>query len=130
MARPPYDPRTIAKLVDPETGRVQALQDVFAVKSGVDPLQATEALKNYEDSSAVTHLTRDDPPVLLEYAANNTRMAPGKGIHHPRFGYFLKERMDKLGIECVVNVKKDYEDKPAGQREADIVEFLARHFPH
>jgi hypothetical protein len=125
-----YDLRTIATLIDPETARIEPLRQLFAVKSGVDPLQATEAFKNYEDSSAVTHLTRDDPPVLLMYAQNNTPMppsSPGNGIHHPRFGYFLKERMDKLGIECVVKVKQDYEGKPAGQREIDIVEFLARH---
>jgi len=34
------------------------------------------------------------------------------GIHHPRFGYFLKEKMDKLGIESIVRVKDDY----AGQK--------------
>src|SRR5690348_11063676 len=32
----------------------------------------------------------------------------GNGIHHPRFGYYLKERMDKRGIECIVKVKDDY----------------------
>jgi hypothetical protein len=34
---------------------------------------------------------------------------------NPRFGYFLKEKMDKLGIECTVRVKDDHEGKPAGQ---------------
>ena len=29
--------------------------------------------------------------------------AQGIGIHHPRFGKLLKERMDELGIECEVH---------------------------
>jgi hypothetical protein len=33
---------------------------------------------------------------------------PGAGIHHPRFGFFLKERMDKLGIECQVRLREEY----------------------
>jgi len=92
-----YDPRTIAKLID-DTAHIEALQQLFDVKSG-DPLNAIEAFQRYEDGSAVTHLTRDDPPVFMEYAQNNTPMPPsstGNGIHHPRFGYYFKERMDKL----------------------------------
>jgi hypothetical protein len=26
---------------------------------------------------------------------------PGQGIHHPKFGHILKEKMDALGIEAV-----------------------------
>jgi len=53
----------------------------------------------------------------------------GIGIHHPRFGYFLKEKMDKLGIECPVRVKEDYAGKPPGQQQRDIVEFFRRNLP-
>jgi len=126
-----YDPRTIAKLISPETARIDALRKLFNVKEG-DPLQATEAFKRYEDGSAVTHLTAGDPPVLLQYSQSNTPMPPestGLGIHHPRFGYFLKEKMDKLGIECTVRVKDDYAGKPPGQQQRDVVEFFRRHFP-
>ena len=128
-AQSTYDPRTIARLIDDKTAHIEALQQLFDVKSG-DPLHATEAFKRYEEGSAVTHLTKDDPPVFMEYAQNNTSMppsSPGNGIHHPRFGYFLKERMDKLGIECVVKVKSDYEGRSAAQRQIDIVEFLAKY---
>ena len=53
----------------------------------------------------------------------------GTGIHHPRFGYFLKEKMDKLGIECIVKTKDDYQGKPPGQPQRDMVDFFLRHFP-
>jgi acetyl esterase len=123
-----YDPRAIAKLISPETARIGALRLLFDVKEG-DPLQASDAFKRYEDGSPVTHLSAGDPPVMLLYSQSNTPMPPetiGIGIHHPRFGYFLKEKMDKLGIECVVRVKEDYAGKPPGQPQRDIVEFLRR----
>jgi hypothetical protein len=53
----------------------------------------------------------------------------GIGIHHPRFGYFLKEKMDKLGIECIVKTKDDYAGKPPGQPQRDQVDFFVKHFP-
>ena len=127
-----YDPRVIAKLINPETGRHSALRTLFAVKQGEDSLVATEAFPRYEDGSAVTHLTADDPPVFLFYSRPNTPPPPGDlgtGIHHPRFGYYLKERMDKLGIECAVKTKDDYQGKPPGQPQRDIVDFFLKHFP-
>jgi protease-4 len=33
---------------------------------------------------------------------------PNDGIHHPRFGVYLKERMDKLGIEPEFPGRGDY----------------------
>jgi acetyl esterase/lipase len=127
-----YDPRAVARLITPEIGRIGALRTLFGVKQGEDPLEAREYFKLYKDGSPVTHLTRDDPPVFLYYAQSNTPMPPenqGVGIHHPRFGYFLKEKMDKLGIECIVRLKDDYEGKPAGQWQRDEIEFLMKHFP-
>src|SRR5882762_5395951 len=70
-----YDPRTIAKLISPETARIGALRLLFHVKEG-DPLQASEAFKRYEDGSAVTHLSAGDPPVMLLYSQSNTPMPP------------------------------------------------------
>jgi hypothetical protein len=29
-------------------------------------------------------------------------------IHHPRFGHLLKEKMDRLGVRCVLKLRKDY----------------------
>ncbi len=131
-AQTTYDPRTVAKLISPETGRIGALRLLFGVKEGQDSLEATELFKLYEEGSPVTHLTAGDPPVLLIYPQSNTPLPPETsniGIHHPRFGYFLKEKMDKLGIECTVRVKEDYDGKPAGQSQRDIVDFFMKHFP-
>ncbi len=61
------------------------------------------AHKLYEDGTAATHLTRDDPPVFLYYGFPNTPITPdtlaSKRAHNPVFGTYLKERMDKAGVQ-------------------------------
>jgi hypothetical protein len=61
-----------------------------------------EKYKLFEEVSPLTHLTGDDPPVLLSYrSAFDARVTtPNIGIHHPLFGKVLKEKMDELKIPC------------------------------
>jgi len=130
-AQSTYDARTIATLIGEETAHISALRLLFEVPKGVDPLQAKDRFRAYEEGSAVTYLSPGDPPVFLFYSQSNTPLPPADantGIHHPKFGYFLKERMDKLGIECTVKVKEDYEGRQA-QQQKDIVAFFLKHFP-
>jgi len=44
-------------------------------------------------------------------------------VHHPRFGLALKDRMDKLGIECIVHY-------PGGSSQGRMskIEFIRKHF--
>ena len=51
------------------------------------------------------------------------------GIHHPRFGFFLKERMDKLGIECQVRLRHEYGGDRTPQMFRDMVAFFQKYFP-
>ena len=80
-----------------------ALPGFFGLKEG--EFDTPKAHKLYEAASAINYLTKDDPPVYAYY--NEARKLPpdakpGVGIHHINFGLRLKEKMDKLGIECVV----------------------------
>ena len=106
-----YDPRFIAKLIDEDTGRHPALAKLFGVPPGQDVMKAAQAFHLYEDGSPITHLTADDPPVFLYYTRELQLPPPNRedGIHSPRFGFYLKEQMDKLGIDCQVRTAKDYE---------------------
>jgi acetyl esterase/lipase len=91
-----------------------------------DEIDTPKAYKLYAQASPITYLTADDPPALLNYGAPNedvTEKTPGDVImHHPRFGIALKERMDRLGIECILQ----YEGQPAGRR-VTVVDFLRKH---
>src|SRR5205085_11128629 len=91
------DPRFIRKLFpDKEIYKHPALAKLFGVDlNKLDELPA-DKYRLFEEVSAINHLTKDDPPVLLSYAspmeAEVTNL--GIGIHHPLFGKALKDKMD------------------------------------
>jgi len=100
-----YDPRVIRNLfpgtkfyIDPALTR---LFDVDLTKLDNLPEQK---YRLFEEVSPLHHLSKDDVPVLLIYAAKMETKLSGRGvaIHHPRFGKMLKVKMDKLKIECKV----------------------------
>ena len=74
-----------------------------------EEIDTPKAYKLYEEMAPITYLTKDDPPAHLTYGfadeACTATSNLGLVVHHPRFGIALKERMDALGIECVVQYK-------------------------
>jgi acetyl esterase/lipase len=100
-----YDPRFIRQLFPgKDIYKIGALQKLF----DFDPIQLdalpAEKYKLFEEVSALTHVTKGAPPVLLWYnnALDTAVTTPGIGIHHPLFGKALKEKMDPLHIPCEV----------------------------
>lgn len=123
-----YDPRFIRQL-HPGTDiyKEPALAKLFDIDpDNLDHLPQ-EKYKLFEECSAIPHLTKDDPPALLVYASKMETpiTSQGIGIHHPRFGKVLKEKMDALGIECQVHtgVKRDNEEWTSL-----TMDFVKRHF--
>ncbi len=123
-AQTTYDPREIARLVGEAAARHPALEPFYGLYG--EELKTEKAHRMFADASPVTHLSRGDPPVLLLYFEPDKPLPPdakpGAGIHHPRFGLFLKERMDKLGIECTVRYPGD------GGGPIDLAASLAEFF--
>jgi hypothetical protein len=64
-----------------------------------------EKYRLFEECSPLHHLTRDDAPAMLNYGGSIDQEVTDVniGIHHARFGEALKEKMDELGIRCIVN---------------------------
>src|SRR6185295_717894 len=92
-----------------------------------EEIDTPKAYERYEKAAPITYLSKDDPPALLTYSFPNDEVTATSDlnlvVHHPKFGIALKERMDKLGIECVVEYK--------GQPEApkvSTVDFFKKHF--
>ena len=123
-----YDPRFIQKLFPgKEVHKVRNLAYLFGVDlDRLDNLPA-EKYKLFEEVSPLTHLSKDDPPVLLSYrsAFDAKVSSPGIGIHHPHFGKALKERMDELKIPCEL-----YADGKCfgGGTPVATIDFLRKHF--
>jgi acetyl esterase/lipase len=119
-----YDPRTIKEWVGEAAARHPALDGFFGVTD--ETRNSPEAFKRYEAASAINYLTKDDPPVYAFYSEARGPLPadakPGQGIHHINFGLKLKERMDQLGIECVVR----HQDEGASV-DREMRDFLVKH---
>ncbi len=123
-----YDPRFIRKLF-PEhpVYNHSALAELFDVDlDKLDDLPE-EKYRLFEEVSPITHLTKDDPPALLLYGSSvDTEVTNvNVGIHHARFGKVLKERMDELGIRCVVMAGGS---RLGGGDRVNSMEFMLQQF--
>jgi len=83
----------------------------------------------YVEFSPYTHLTADDPPLLMTYGNNMTLPSEdaGHGIHHPVYGVKMKEKADRAGHETHLLIEGVSEsDKYASAEEFVLAMLLAR----
>jgi len=131
-AQSSYDPRFIKKLIGGRAHEHPALLPFYGLKA--DEVDSPRAYKLYEEASPMTYVSADDPPVFMFYTESKGPLppdaAPGQGIHHPKFGEALKEKLEPLKIECVLRHRDDYKEraKERGAMEREMVEFFLRHF--
>ena len=150
-AQSSYDPRWVRDVVGGRAYEHPALPIFYGLK--LEELDTPKAYALYEQAGAINYLSKDDPPVIMFYgepkgplkSGPNTSLRvyydgfgkdipgedkPGQGIHHIKFGYALKEKMDSLGIECLVRHADDYQARGNGDNgaNAEFVEFLKKHF--
>jgi acetyl esterase/lipase len=127
-AQSTYDPRVIKEWIGGRAHEHPALLGFYGLKD--DELDSSKAHKLYEAAAPINYLTKDDPPVFALYDEPKGPLPPdakpGQGIHHIRFGLKLKERMDKLGIECIVKHADDYRGGGTSMNE-DAVKFFMKH---
>lgn len=127
-----YDPRTIQKMFDTDQVH-EALVTLYRMKDDKD-LNRPELVKLFEDASTSNHATPDDPPLYLFYPQANEPLPPNstgqRHIHHPKFGFLLKEKTDKLGLQVVLKLSEDYQ---TGERNnprivQDQVDWVLKQF--
>jgi acetyl esterase/lipase len=129
-AQTSYDPRFIRRLIGGRAHEHVAIRPLFGIKSEDDE-RDPRVLRLFEESSALNLATRDDPPVLLFYSEPRGQLPdnarPGLGIHHPRFGMALKEKLDPLGVECRLRHHDDYkkQENPEAAMYRDLVGFFS-----
>ena len=126
-AQSSYDPRFAEKIGIPRPNfeRHAFFLPFYGITA--DEIDTPKAYERYEAFAPITHLTKDDPPAMLNYSYANEEVTNqsnlGLVVHHPKFGIALKERMDELGIECIVQ----YNGQPEGKRTREI-DFIRKHF--
>jgi acetyl esterase/lipase len=126
-----YDPLVIREWIGGRAWKHPALLPFYGLKS-FDEVNDPKWKPIFDEASAITHLTADDPPVFMIYSEADEPLPadarPGQGIHHPIFGHKLKEKMDALGIECIYR-HSDYRQSDDGKRpnlQDDMVSFFKR----
>ncbi len=94
-----------------------------------------EAYRRYDEAAPITYLTKDDPPALLGYSYANEEATPESSIelvvHHPKLGIALKQEMEKLAIECIVqflDLGEGRMSRHGGGELVQPVDFLRKHF--
>jgi hypothetical protein len=105
-----------------------ALIPFFGMKSAED-VDDPKFHPLFEEASPINHLSSDDPPVLVYYNQRNDPLPPNSPgrlhIHHPKFGFALKEKADRLGVECTVLLREDH---PEGHPFTKFVKFFVEKF--
>jgi acetyl esterase len=122
-----YDPLQIKEWLGGRAWEHSAFIPFYAVKSA-DEFTKPEVRKLAFDASVINHLTKDDAPVFMFYNEPDRPLGdddkPGTGIHHPKFGHILREKMDTLGIEAVYRHASDRK-QPRGMEA--MIQWLVAH---
>jgi acetyl esterase len=127
-AQSTLDPRVLVKVVDAKWASHPVIKALYGVPA--DAPDVAKAYPLFEASSAINFLSKDDPPVFLYYTHNLSAEPPkdpNEMAHSPRLGVFLKEQMDKLGLECILRTPKDYPSGGNRPFTADMVAFFENH---
>ncbi len=126
------DVREIARLITPEDAHNPMWAGMYGLKP--EEMDTGEAHRRFAAVSAASLLTKNAAPVFLYYWAPHKpitlEMPRVERVHNPAFGFYLKERMDKLGVECVLRQRENYKTaNPAPAMNREMVEFFRRKFP-
>lgn len=101
-----YDTRFIRRHIMGPAYKHPALIQLFQLQEdeAEDPPPAKARIM--ERTAPINFVIPGDPPAYLTYTQENVPTTPetneNTGIHHPTFGHVLKQKMDAVGIECVV----------------------------
>ena len=125
-----YDPIKIKALVGGRAWEHPSIFKAYGIETAEEALHPSpERQKRYDESSAITHLTKDDPPLFMTYREadgplpENAR--PGQGIHHPNFGRDLVKKMNELEIE---NIFVYTPDNKGRNTFGEMLEFFQKQF--
>ena len=131
-----YDPRFAATigLPRPNFERHPFFLPFYGIET--EEIDTPRAYRLYEQAAPITYLSQDDPPALLMYTYPNDEVTDESPlsliVHHPKFGIALKEKLDRLGIECIVQYQ-DSQTRAVVRHEEDDppvtpVDFMREQF--
>jgi len=101
-----------------------------------EEIDTPRAYRLYEQIAPINYVSKDDPPALLTYNYPNEEVTDESSldliVHHPKFGIALKEKLDQLGIECIVQYQDPRTHTPVRHGEdgplVTPVDFIRKQF--
>ena len=118
------DPFVIKERIGIEGAKSGMIWKTVKAKSLDDLMENWDKYKALSlECSPLTHISKDDPVVYLQYGHDDSIPAKntGDGIHHPNFGKLVKEKCDSLGIKCYLQINNIVE---AGLRPSDYLKAI------
>ena len=126
-----YDGRFIRKHIAGPAYKHAALIQLYQLEEGESEAPPPEKARVIEETAAINHVGPGVPPAYLTYPLQNVPTTDetdaGTGIHHPTFGYLLKEKMDALGIECIVRCGVPRATAAEPYDSAEEIAWLRKH---
>ena len=117
-AQSSYDYRFTDSIGLPGFTRHSSVTGVYGVDS-VEGLKRPEVVKMMEEMSPINHVTKDDPPVLMDYGVRDVAVDEstdvGTIVHHPKLGIAMREAMAKFNLKCVVQYPKSDQKQRVSQ---------------
>ena len=85
----------------------------------------------YVEFSPYNHLTKDDPPLWMSYGPDTSLPSKnaGHGIHHPVYGIKMKEKADRLGVECHLIIPRTSTSQRYPTMESFLIDKLLAEEP-
>jgi len=121
------DPRFLREYFDTKEDHPALLQ--FFGITGPEEFLDRDKIRLFEEASPINHATADDPPVYMYFNQPNVPLPPGcfgdQYVHHPGLGFILKEKLDQLGVPCVLHLR---EETPGGTPFDEYVAFFRSNF--
>ena len=124
------DPRVIGGWLGPNVLKHRMIWMAVGEKS------MAAAMKNYKKHEALykefspyNHMSKGDPPLLMTYGNDMTLPSKnaGHGIHHPVYGVKMKEKADKVGVECHLLIRGVSKSKKYRNINAFLFDKLLKH---
>ena len=129
------DPHVIGRVIPGPAAHGRSKRMLFRVR--LEDFDAPWARERFAEGSAIDFASAKCPPAYLFYRYRDIRptddLPEGHAIHHPLFGHVLKQRLDELGVECIVSGADTHPDQDDAQLRRtfaqEAVGFIRRHWP-
>lgn len=124
-----YDPRLHARFLG-EAGVDPAMQAFFGMR-GPEDLHDPAFAGLFEAASPITHLDRDDPPMLMTFQLADVPVSRIRDrdhlAHHPIFGHTMRTAAEAVGASVEVLRREDLAEPFDANLRFAVVAFILRH---